>query len=499
MRKPICALAVITLAIQAVGYCQQREKSDKPNILFIFADDQTFASLGALNPEVRTPNLDKLLRSGTFFMNAYNQGAFSPAVCVASRTMLVTGSFLWKAAGFSSKANNRDKNAPPRMPEYFVPQREPSGYWPLEMKAAGYETYLAGKWHLPFKPQELFDHVGTVRGGMPNQSDVRYERAFNPNEPDTWSPYDESFGGYWKGGKHWSEVLCDETLAFLEQSRNSQHPFFMYIAFNAPHDPRQSPKEYVDMYPLDKISVPENFMPLYPYHEEIGAGKSLRDEKLAPFPRTEYSIKVNRREYYALISHLDTQIGRILEALKKTAQDKNTYIIFSADHGLAVGDHGFIGKQNMYEASMKVPLIIAGPGVKKNHRVPAFVYLQDIMPTTLDIAGAKKPDYVDYHSLLPLAKGDSRKSAYDAVYGGYMGTQRMIRDERYKMIIYPVPNVVRLYDLETDPKEMKDLASDVKYRPVMENLFARFRKLQEEVGDPLDVRDYYEGFFRAKQ
>jgi len=92
----------------------------------------------------------------------------------------------------------------------------------------------------------------------------------------------------------------------------------MYIAFNAPHDPRQSPKEYVDMYPLDKISVPESFLPEYPYSEEIGSGRDLRDERLAPFPRTEYAVKKNIQEYYAIISHMDYQIGRILDELEKT-------------------------------------------------------------------------------------------------------------------------------------------------------------------------------------
>src|SRR5690606_26589818 len=124
---------------------------------------------------------------------------------------------------------------------------------------------------------------------------------------------------------------CSETLGFLKQSANSDRPFFMYIAFNAPHDPRQSPKKFVDMYPVDQISVPKTFMPEYPYCEEVGAGRSLRDEQLAPFPRTEYAVKVNRQEYYAIISHLDYQVGRILDELRRTGQDKNTYIIFSAD------------------------------------------------------------------------------------------------------------------------------------------------------------------------
>ncbi|MEI6679243.1 MAG: sulfatase-like hydrolase/transferase [Mariniphaga sp.] len=489
----------IPLLASLGSFGQESQKQTKPNILFILADDQTFETLGALNnPEIHTPNLDKLIKSGACFTQAYIQGSWCPAVCVASRASLITGSYVWKAAQYSAKANISNKNTPKNMPKYTVIPKKPAGYWPLFMKEAGYETYMAGKWHIEEKAEKLFDHLGTVRGGMPNQTEECYDRKFIEKTADTWKPYDKSFGGHWEGGKHWSEVLCEETMEFLKLSKESKNPFFMYIAFSAPHDPRQSPKEYVDMYPLDKISIPRSFMPVYPYCEEIGSGKSLRDERLAPFPRTEYAVKVTRQEYYAIVSHLDYQIGRIIEKLHETGQDKNTYIIFAADNGLAAGDHGFMGKQNMYDRSMRVPLIIVGPNVKKDSRVDEFVYLQDIMPTTLEIARAPKPSQVDYNTLLPLATGKTKKSVYDAVYGTYMGSQRMIRNKKYKMMIYPKANLVRLYNMENDPFEMHDLAADATYKPVMDELFVSFKKLQTEVADPLDVSSYYDNFFRNK-
>lgn len=475
--------------------CQEQPNQTTPNIIFIFADDQGPSDFGALNPEIHTPHLDRLVKNGTLFTQAYNQGSFSPAVCVASRAMLITGTNLWKAAEYSDSGRNPGTNIPKEMPHYTLPRTEAPWYWPLEMKAAGYDTYFTGKWHINQPAIDLFDYVGTIRGGMPRQTEERYNRKFIEGKPDTWHPWDTIFGGFWEGGTHWSEVVFEETRDFLQLSGKSSNPFFMYISFNAPHDPRQSPKEFVDMYPLDKISVPESFMPEYPYAEEIGSGRTLRDERLAPFPRTEYAIRRNRQEFYAIISHMDHQIGRILEELRKTGQDKNTYIIFTSDHGLAVGDHGFLGKQNMYDASMKVPLIIVGPDVKKNYRTDQFVYLQDIVPTTLEIARTPKPQHVDYHSLLPMATGKADRSAYDAVYGAYMGTQRMIRNEKYKMIIYPVPNVVRLFDMENDPFEMHDLASEPDYKPIMDQLFEKFKKLQAEMSDPIDITPYYESFF----
>jgi choline-sulfatase len=269
----------------------------------------------------------------------------------------------------------------------------------------------------------------------------------------------------------------------------------MYLAFNAPHDPRQAPQKFVDMYPVENITIPENFLPSYPYNEHAGAPKTLRDERLAPYPRTKYAIKANLQEYYASISHLDEQVGRILKALEATGKADSTYIIFTADHGLAVGDHGFMGKPNMYDRSMRVPLFIAGPGLEQGKQVTAPVYLQDIMPTSIELAGAKVPENVAFHSLLPLATGKTNASAYPAIYGGYTDLQRMYRTEKYKLIIYPNANVVRLYDMENDPYEMHDLA-EAKNKPVklMSQLFGEFIALQKVVVDPLDVSQILNNF-----
>ena len=121
------------------------------------------------------------------------------------------------------------------------------------------------------------------------------------------------------------------------------------------------------------------------------ADQPVRDERLAPFPRNEYAVKVNRQEYYALITHMDEQIGRILEALDKTGLTDSTYVIFTADHGLSVGHHGLIGKQNLYEHSTQVPFIITGPDIKSDHIINTPIYLQDIMPTTLELAEVDIP------------------------------------------------------------------------------------------------------------
>ena len=143
-------------------------------------------------------------------------------------------------------------------------------------------------------------------------------------------------------------------------------------------------------------------------------------------PRTKHSIKVNRQEYYAIITHMDEQIGRILDGLKAAGMEKNTYIFFSADHGLGVGHHGLLGKQNLYEHSTKVPFIVSGPGVPKNKKIPAPIYLQDVMPSTLAIAGVKKPDHVQFKDIMPLVSGKNNNPHYEAIYGAYLDAQRSI-------------------------------------------------------------------------
>jgi len=183
---------------------------------------------------------------------------------------------------------------------------------------------------------------------------------------------------------------------------------------------------------------------------------------------------------------MDHQIGRILEALKKSGKADNTYIVFTADHGLAVGHHGLVGKQNMYDHSMRVPFIMDGPGIEKGTKIDTPIYLQDVMPTTLALAGEKIPEFVEFKSLLPLLNGEKKKS-YEFVYGKYMHRQRMIVKGDYKLILYPNAKKLRLFNMKKDPDEMKDLAGDPEYAEILTSLKKEFKELQKEMGDTLDI------------
>ena len=475
-----------------------------PNIVLLFTDDQTYETIEALGyDELHTPNLNRLVRSGSTFTHAYNMGGWNGAVCIASRSMMISGRHIWRAQQQDSLWRASDTTA----------MRQT---WGQIMQRNGYQTYMSGKWHVQAPAGEVFDTVRHIRPGMPpdswgqgggrkvsealrDGSDVAAAMPIGYNRPlseddKSWSPSDTTFGGFWKGGKHWSEVLKDDALLFIEDAAERPEPFFMYLAFNAPHDPRQSPQSYVDQYSLENISVPTSFLPEYPWKDSIGNGMGLRDEALAPFPRTEYAVKKHRQEYYAIITHLDQQVGEILDALEKSGRMENTYIFFTADHGLAVGQHGLIGKQNMYDHSIRVPLMVVGPDIPQDKRFGQDVYLQDVMATSLELAGIEQAPHIEFHSFMDIIRGEKEDSHYDAVYGAYIDYQRMIRKDGYKLIVYPRINKVLLYDLENDPEEINNLADDPEHAERVLQLFADLQELQQDMDDTLSLQDTYDSF-----
>lgn len=467
-----------------------------PNILFLFTDDQTYTSIQALgNDEILTPNLNRLVNNGTTFTHTYNMGGWNGAICLASRAMIVSGRHLWRAHAFSR--------------DFWANGDSLNKSWPKLMEAQGYRTYMSGKWHVTAPADSIFMTARHIRPGMP--PDVRNNKAIRErvterwqaegkdwvdrmplgyNRPldeddDTWSPADSLFGGFWEGGQHWSEVVRDDALDYLADAQQHDDPFFMYLAFNAPHDPRQAPQEYQDMYDLDDISLPESWLPEYPYMREMGSGPGLRDEDLAPYPRTELAIKTHLKEYYAIITHLDAQIGKILDALEASGKADNTYIFFTADHGLSVGRHGLIGKQSLFDHSIRPPMMVVGPDIPAGKKVDAAVYLQDVMASSLELAGVPKPEYVEFHNLIPLAKGTQTESSYPAIYGAYeQSSQRMIRKDGYKLIVYPkADNKVLLFNMAEDPEEMKDLSEQPEQQERVQTMLEELRALQREMGD----------------
>ena len=493
------------LIIIAISSCSLNKES--PNFIFIYTDDQRFDTIGLISQnEVITPNLDRLAKSGAIMSNTYNMGGWHGAVCVASRSMIISGKSLWKA-----KENLDSEN--------IDIEKAILNSWPKILKNHGYRTYMTGKWHVNLPVNKLFDIVKDPKPGMPSDNgpvfykqvikwkeesnDLRELSDYMPsgygrptNEKDnSWSPTDSIFGGFWQGGKHWSELIADNAIEFIDDSQNFKDPFFMYLAFNAPHDPRQSPKKFLDMYPIEKISLPKNYLPKHPFMYEIGNQPKLRDEALAPYPRTEFAVKKHIQEYYAIITHLDEQVGKIMKHLENLNLMDNTYIIFTSDHGLSVGQHGLLGKQSLYEHSIRVPMILYGPDIEANSIYNQDIYLQDIFPTTLDLANIKIPDNIDFKSFKDVVINKKNQKIHDAIYGTYSccqsdfnDYQRMIRKDDYKLILFPKNKRMELYNLKDDPYEISNLAYKKQNSQLVKNLFDDLIVLQQKMKDTLDLK-----------
>lgn len=425
--------------------------ADRPNVLFLFSDDQRHDTIHALgNDEVRTPNLDKLVEGGFTFTHAFCMGSTVDAVCQPSRAMLLTGRTLYHA---------------PRL----IPKDVP--LWPEEMRKAGYVTFGTGKWH---NGPEAFAR-GFSAGGAIFIGAMSDHRMVPVHDFDPSGKYDKK--DLHVGEEFSTELFADAAVKFLKEYKEDK-PFFLYAAFTAPHDPRTPPKEFAELYDPAKLSVPKNFLPVHPFNN---GDLKVRDELLAAWPRTPEMIRRHTADYYGMISHLDAQVGRILEALDKSGKAKNTIVIFSSDHGLALGQHGLLGKQNLYDCSMRPPLIIKGPGIPKG-KSDVLCYLLDLFPTVGELTGVKMPEGVEGKSLVPVL-GGKEKGVRDSLFLAYREVQRAVRTERWKLIRYVQVNKTQLFDLEKDPHEITDLADDPKQADRGKELLKQLEEWQKKVDD----------------
>lgn len=425
------------------------QQAHRPNIVFLLADDQRHDTIG--NPKIRTPHVDALAARGAAFTHSFIMGGDQPAVCVASRAMMLTGRHLFRIAG----------GIPPDAP-----------LWPEAMQRAGAVTHGIGKWHNGAKAYARGFSGGAeiFFGGMTDQNAVRVH-DFNPS------------GAYPKsservGAKFSTELFADAAVRFLEGYRD-ERPFVLYVAFTAPHDPRTPPEKF--RYDPASIDLPPNFLPEHPFDN---GDIKVRDEQLAPWPRTPGEIRRHLADYYGMISHLDSEVGRILDALRRSGREEKTIVVFAGDNGLAVGQHGLMGKQNLYEHSLRVPLVMAGPGIPKGRRVESLCSQMDLFPTLCELTGTPAPEGLDGTSLVPLMDG-RRERVRDSLFFAYRDVQRAVRDERWKLIEYRVGGreTTQLFDLAADPWETKNLASEAAHAGELARLRKELAAHRKSVGD----------------
>ena len=441
-----------------------------PNILILFTDDQRFSTLNALNnPEVRTPTMDALMRRGTTFTRAGIMGGTIGAVCAPSRGMLMTGQTL-----FHVHHNLIDSKSP-------AEKRGPYHLFPEVLRGRGYATFATGKWHNGERTHARCFSTGEniFFGGMSDHDKVPVA------DFDATGAYPKEKRYIAKGFS--TEIFSDSAIKFLKGHKGDQ-PFLAYVAYTSPHDPRTAPKDFIAQYPPEKIKLPENFLPEHPF--DNGEMK-VRDEALAPWPRTPEVVREHIAAYYAMITHVDHHMGRVLKALEESGHAENTIVVFAADNGLAVGQHGLFGKQNLYEHSMRVPLVIGGPGLPKGKRTDAYAYLYDLFPTLCELTGTPVPSSVEGLSLSPVIHGRQAK-VRDSMFTAYRTFQRAVKDDRYKLIRYHVngKKTTQLFDLKSDPLEKKNLANEPSQAGPVETLNGLLKDWMRKTDDIVDIEDF---------
>ncbi|HEX2556093.1 MAG TPA: sulfatase-like hydrolase/transferase [Microvirga sp.] len=451
-----------------------------PNIVVLIADDHRYESLGVHGcRQVRTPHLDALAAAGTLFDNAHCQGGMHPAVCVPCRASLMTGRNIFRS---SQDPTGSDYEAS----AFWIPEELET--FPQRLRRAGYRTHAVGKWH---NDRAAFARSFTsadriMFGGMSDHDRVPLHR-FDPSGryPAEAAHFEPGFS---------TDLFRASAEDFL-RSVDRTAPFCLYVAFTAPHDPRTPPESH--RVAPDGIELPPNLMPVHPFDN---GEMTVRDEMLEAFPRTPDAIRRHIADYYGMIAHLDDAIGSILTTLEETGLAQETVVVYTADHGLALGQHGLLGKQNLYEHSLRIPLILRGPGVSAGRRVPHLVWHGDTNATLLEMAGLAADRGREGISLLALARGEGTPRR--TFCAAYRFGQRMARTERYKFIRYypqdeaslkptiagtPTPGSAteQLFDLASDPWEMNNLAFHPDWQEVRRALVAELAEWQRRVGDPL--------------
>lgn len=444
MRRSLLSLFLASFAALAHAAAPG---TGQPNVLFFFCDDQRADTIRALgNRHIQTPHLDRLAQRGVAFNRAYMMGGMQGATCVPSRAMLLTGQSLFRI----DEKLMRDET------------------WPAAFGRAGYDTFLSGKWHnsAPSIPKSFQRARSMLVAGMADPMNAELSHLENGTiTPPKLSP------------QHACAAFADETIAFIREAHTK--PFFAYLPFDGPHDPHIVPPDFPITYDPAKIPLPPNFAPVHPWDN---GHMNNRDETLLPWPRPPEAIRTMLAEYYRYITYLDAQIGRVLDALDASPHAKNTYVVFAADSGVARGSHGLIGKQNMYEHSLRVPLIIAGPGIAPNRTTDAMCYLFDVIPTLGALCGVTGPATSEGRDLTPTLRNPATPARTELMFA-FRHVQRAFRDDRWKLIQYPEINRTQLFDLQNDPHEITNLADKPEHAGRVRALSASLLTAMKAAGD----------------
>lgn len=456
MRTP---MAIVLAAICSLLAADPVAADDgRPNFLFILADDQSPFTLKAYgNTICRTPHIDRLAAEGIVIRDAHHMGSWVGAVCTPSRTMIMTGRTVWRIPG----ASGPGLQYPPEFRQQAAAESLPAVF-----NRAGYDTFRTCK-----------------QGNSFNEANALFSVSRIARNREGTAP----------GGSEWHGDQVIEYLAAREAA-GDRDPFLIYFGFSHPHDPRNALPELAARYGASNAGPPDapdpkapplpiNYLPRHPFpHGHPG----LRDEEQVQgvlTRRDEATVRNEIGREYACIENIDRQVGRVLDKLEAMGELDRTYIVYTADHGIAVGRHGLMGKQNLYEHSWRVPLIVRGPGIKPGSNASGFIYLLDVLPTLCDLAGIEPPPTVEGISFRPVLEGRTDRIR-DVLYGVYCGGtkpgMRAVKCGDWKLITYDVLNgTVRrtqLFHLASNPDELliehhaPELTALLRHQPTPEQI-----------------------------
>ncbi len=467
-----CALALPSLTADA----------RHPNILFILVDDQSPFDLKIYDPSspLQTPHLDRLAAEGMVFDGAYHMGSFSGAVCMPSRYMIMSGRTVWHLP----PAPWGPKTSPPQLEQNTIP---------AVFNRAGYATMRTCKQGNSYEAaNQLFTvrHDVTKRGG------------------------DDESGSAWHG---------DRVMDYLKERASAKNtdPFLIYYGFSHPHDTRDGKPELLAKYGAtnhddesappslhsQQPPLPSNYLAAHPFDT---THSDVRDEVAVSGVwkrRDEASIRNEIGRQYACSENIDIQIGRVLKELEAMGELDNTYIFYTADHGMAIGRHGLMGKQNLYQHTWRVPFIVKGPGIPAGSRVEGNIYLLDVLATLCDLAGIPAPATNEGTSFKPVLMGE-KPTVRDTLYGAYSGGSkpgmRCVKQGDWKLIRYEATdrgvNETQLFNLAVNPDEflkehgkteaaLTNLASDPAHAAKLAEMQALLLAEMRRLDDPFRFSD----------
>ena len=444
----------------------------RPNLLFILVDDQSPFDLKLYNPQstLETPNIDKLAAQGMVFDGAYHMGSFSGAVCMPSRHMIMSGRTVWHLP----PAPWGSKTSPPALEQQTIP---------AVFNRAGYATMRTCKMGNSYEAANKLFTVrkdATKRGG------------------------DDESGSKWHG---------DQVMNYLGERETTKDtkPFLIYYGFSHPHDERDGKPELLAKYGATNHTdeanppslhslqppLPSNYLKAHPFDN---TDMKVRDEVVVSGVwqrRDEASIRNEIGRQYACSDNIDIQIGRVLKKLEETGELDNTYIIYTADHGMSIGRHGLMGKQNLYQHTWRVPFIVKGPGIAAGKRVEGNIYLLDVLATLCDLAGVTPPETNEGTSFKPVLNGE-KTVIRDVLYGTYAGGSkpgmRAVKQGDWKIIQYESADGkakhTQLFNLSENPDELlpehgkPNLADDPKHAEKLKEMQALLLAEMRRLDDP---------------